>query len=302
MQFSKSLRCALLTILVLNAVDARADLSAKQARKLITRVAGFELPTSDVQVKKISSSGDSSEANVEILTVFRFSRDEQGQWRIAEVRTGPNHWEGIDEITPTNLSEKPTSPCDYPPNSRGTAATDLTVKRARCLVASLLHVQLPSDAVRIKEVSPFAVPLSSRPSAVVVTLIQIEVRFDRSQNGWHVVGVRSGSTPWVNPDELVAAVNQEKIKRARSELATIATALERFKKEHGVYVVSEKQSVLIDHLSPHYLPALVRVDPWHRPYQYTGNRDHFSLRSIGADGTENTGDDIVVTPSSQTQQ
>ena len=300
MQFSKSLRGALLTILILNAVDARADLSAKQARKLITRMAGFELPTADVRVKKISSSGDSSEANVEIQTVFRFATDEQGQWRIAEVRTGPDHWERIDEITQATPSEKYASTCDHPPNSRGISATDLTVKRARCLVARLLHVELPSDAVRIKEVAPLAVPLSSRPSAVVVTLIQIDVRFDRSQNGWHVFGVRTGSTNWVNLDAVVAAVNQEKIRRARSELATIATALERFRKEHGIYVVSEMQSVLIDYLSPHYLPAVVRVDPWHRPYQYTGNRDHFSLRSSGADGTENTVDDIIVTPSSQT--
>lgn len=302
MRFSKCLRGALLTILILNAVDARADLSAKQARKLITRMAGFELPASDVRVRKISSSGESSEANVEILTVFRYSRDEHGQWRIAEVRTGPDHWERIDEITHTNASETYASTCDYPPNSRGTAATGLTVKRARCLVASLLGVELPSDAVRIKEVAPLAVPLSSRPSALVVTLIQIDVQFDRSQNGWRVVAVRTGSRAWVNLDALVATVNQEKVKRARSELTTIATALERFRKEHGVYVVSEKQSVLIDYLSPRYLPAVVRVDPWHRPYHYTGSRDHFSLRSIGADGTDNTGDDIVVTLSSQTHR
>jgi hypothetical protein len=52
--------------------------------------------------------------------------------------------------------------------------------------------------------------------------------------------------------------------------------------------------VLIDHLSPHYLARVIRVDPWHRPYQYDGQQDRYSLRSFGPDGKPNTPDDIVV--------
>jgi hypothetical protein len=52
--------------------------------------------------------------------------------------------------------------------------------------------------------------------------------------------------------------------------------------------------VLIDHLSPKYLIRVIRVDPWHRPYQYDGQQDHYSLRSLGPDGKPNTPDDIVV--------
>jgi len=297
MQFSILLRGALLITLVFNAVDARADLSSKQARKLIARMAGFELPTADVRVKRISSTLDSSsEATAEIQTVFRLARNEQGQWRIAEVRTGPDHWEQVDFIAQTNASETQGSICDSPALAgSGAAAADLTIKRARCLIASLLSVELPSDAVRIKEVAPLAVPLASGPSALVVTVIQIDVRFAMNQNGWHVSDVQTGSGPWLNLVAVVAAVDQEKGKRARSELAAMATALEDFRKEHGVYVVSEMQPVLIDYLSPRYLSRVIRIDPWHRPYKYSGERDHFSLRSVGADGTENTGDDIVVT-------
>jgi len=51
--------------------------------------------------------------------------------------------------------------------------------------------------------------------------------------------------------------------------------------------------VLIDHLSPHYLERVIRLDPWNRPYQYQGERDHFSLRSNGPDGKSGTGDDVL---------
>lgn len=293
MRFSILLRGALFITLVLNAIDARADLSSKQARKLIARMAGFELPTADVRVKRISTTRDSSsEATAEIQTVFRLARNEQGQWRIAELRTGPDHWEQVDFIAQMNASETQGSICDSPV---GAAAVDLTIKRARCLIAGLLSVELPSDVVRIKEVAPLAVPLASDPSALVVTVIQIDVRFSMNQNGWHVLDVRTGSRPWLNLEVVVAAVDKEKGRRARSELAAMATALEGFRKEHGVYVVSEMHPVLIDYLSPRYLSRVIRIDPWHRPYKYSGQRDHFSLRSLGADGTESTGDDIVVT-------
>jgi len=297
MQFSILFRGALLITLFFNAVGARADLSSKQARKIIARMAGFELPTGDVRVTRISSPRDSSpEATAEILTVFRMARNEQGQWRIAEVRTGPDHWEPLALIAQTSASEKQGSICDSPALAgRDAAAADLAVKRARCLIASLLGVELPSDAVRIKEMDPLALPLASDPSVLVVTVIQIDVRFAMNQKGWHVSDVRTGSRPWFNLDAVVAAVDQEKAKRARAELAAMATALEGFRKDHGAFVVADTNPVLIDFLSPRYLPRVIRIDPWHRPYKYSGERDRFSLSSVGADGTENTGDDIVVT-------
>ncbi len=82
---------------------------------------------------------------------------------------------------------------------------------------------------------------------------------------------------------------------ATDELSTIAKALGDFRRERGSYVVSDSESVLIDHLSPHYLLRVIRVDPWHRPYRYEGQPDHYSLRSLGPDGKPNTPDDIVVT-------
>jgi hypothetical protein len=81
---------------------------------------------------------------------------------------------------------------------------------------------------------------------------------------------------------------------AASELNTMASALNDFRRERGSFVVSDKQSVLIDHLNPQYLKRVIRLDPWHRPYQYEGAQDHFSISSLGADGKPRTGDDITI--------
>jgi hypothetical protein len=77
----------------------QAQLKPTQVRKLITRMAGFELANGDVRVKTISAtSGGTAEAVAEIRNVFKFEKDSQGVWQVAEIRTGPSHWEKIGLI------------------------------------------------------------------------------------------------------------------------------------------------------------------------------------------------------------
>src|SRR6185312_3378444 len=104
----------------------------------------------------------------------------------------------------------------------------------------------------------------------------------------------SGTRDWVNVSDVGIAIDQVKRSAANEDLSTIAKALGDFRRARGSFVVSDKESVLIDHLSPRYLPRVIRVDPWHRPYQYEGQPDHYSLRSLGPDGKPNTPDDVVV--------
>ncbi|PYS63736.1 MAG: hypothetical protein DMF74_09035 [Acidobacteria bacterium] len=74
----------------------------------------------------------------------------------------------------------------------------------------------------------------------------------------------------------------------------LAVALESYRREHGFYLESKSEATLIDHLNPHYLARVIRVDPWHQPYEYEGTRDGFTLRSVGPDGKSNTADDIFL--------
>ena len=283
--------CALITF---TAANVRADLTTKQARRAITRMAGFGLTNGSVRVKTISATGGAAaEVSAEIRTVFKFAQDKQGRWRVVEIRTGQDRWEEIDLIADALNTPVVTDACTAPdPPGRGQLAIDPSVKRARCLLGSLLGVEIPSDAIRIQEVDPMPIPLASQASATVVSWVNVDARLLNDKGGWRVTELRTGNRDWVKLEPLLAAVNEEKQKKARAELALIARALERFRKDRGYYVVSDSQAVAIDHLSPRYLAQVIRVDPWHQPYKYQGERDHYTLRSSGPDGKDNTADDI----------
>lgn len=169
------------------------------------------------------------------------------------------------------------------------AAADLSPKEARRLIARVAGLELPTDAVRVKEVS------SLGSSAVVVAQIETAFRFVKGDDDkWRVAEIRTGDNRWEDIEMIMRAVNQEKTERARAELETIATALEAYRRERGFYVAAETEAALIDHLNPRYLSRVIRLDPWHKPYFYEGTGARYSLRSAGADGKENTADDVVI--------
>ena len=170
----------------------------------------------------------------------------------------------------------------------GKAAADLSQSEARKLIANMAGIKLPSDAVRVREVSVLG------SSATVVAQVETAFRFVKGDNGkWRVAEIRTGDNRWEDVEMLSRAVNSEKTERARAELETLATALEAYRRERGFYVVASEERVLEDHLNPRYLARLLRVDPWHKTYLYEGTRSSYRLRSAGPDGKENTPDDIV---------
>ncbi|MEP6742409.1 MAG: type II secretion system protein GspG [bacterium] len=282
-------------IVILTAADARAELGAKQARKAITRMPGFELKSGAVRVKTIVP-GTPAEVTADIRTVFKFEQDERGHWRIAEIRTAQDRWEFIDAIADAGGANVATNECNAPdPPFKGSAAIDPSVKRARCLVGALTGIDVPNDAVRIQEVAPFVVPLASRASATVVAWIRVTARLVNESEGWQVSELRTGNREWVTLRPLIEALNAKKRTQARSEMETMAQALERYRQDRGLYVVSDSHAVLIDHLNPRYLSKIIRVDPWNHPYKYDGQRDRFTLSSAGPDSKNETGDDIQLT-------
>ena len=168
------------------------------------------------------------------------------------------------------------------------AADELSANQARKLIANMAGAQLPTSAVRVREVSMMG------STAVVVAQVETAFRFERGGDGkWRVAEIRTGDNRWEDVGAIERAVNSEKAERARAELETLATALEAYRRERGFYVVAEDERALEDHLNPRYLARILRVDPWHKPYLYDGARDSYTLRSAGPDGEENTPDDII---------
>ena len=286
------------------AINSRASaagaLDAKEARKLIANMTGLSLKTGAVRVKSVRPIDASTfEASAEIQTAFRLEKNGLDQWRVVEFRTGQDQWQGLEFVFRSLKFSKDTSPCDAPDQAVAErAVADPSLKRSRCLLADLLGVQLPSDDVRIKAVSPMVLPFSSKPSAMVEAVVTADFRFQKGVNGsWRVAALKTGNRTWIDPEVLMNGVNMEKAAGARADLQVLARALEDFRSRRGFYVESKSQSVLVDFLSPRYLSSVIRVDPWRRPYAYEGTRDHFTLRSLGPDGKENTSDDIVLSGS-----
>lgn len=109
MKLFKLVCLSLLLLLVSSLYIAHAsssDLDAKEARKLIAHLAGIELPSDAVRVKEVSPLGSSAVVVAQIETAFRFTKDGNGKWRVAEIRTGNNRWEDVEMIVRAVNAEK----------------------------------------------------------------------------------------------------------------------------------------------------------------------------------------------------
>lgn len=281
---------------------ASGGLSKKQARSLIAKMPGVALKSGAVNVSRVSVvDSTTAEAAAQITTAFRLERETNANWHTVEVRTGQDQWEEIEFIVRAlkAQAETPTeaTACEQTEPARlKVSGAEPGVKLARCLLARLLGIAQPSDAVRIKDLSATSLPFSSKPSALVEAVITIDFRFTKAPKGsWQIAAVRTGSRDWVDPAAVLSAVDAEKTARTRLDMQAIVTALEEFRVKRGFYVETDSEAILIDFLSPDYLSRVIRLDPWRRPYGYEGTRDHFTLRSAGPDRKENTPDDIVLT-------
>jgi hypothetical protein len=282
-----------LALTFVGAVSARADLSNKQARTLITKAAGMSLPSSAVRVGPVEMVGtNAAETTADVDLVFRLTRKQSG-WRIGEVRIGQDRWEELEVIARAIGVELPAGTCHLA-DQFARDRSGISLKRARCLVAELFGVELPSDAVRIKSLSGLGIPLASEESALIVAQVRMGIRFAKAANGWNVSEIKSGGRSWSSIENVPTAIAAVKRSKATEDMKALASALELFRRERGSFVVSDQHPALIDHLSPRYMSQVIRLDPWHNPYQYQGERAHFTLRSAGPDGKLNTADDVVL--------
>ena len=117
---------------------------------------------------------------------------------------------------------------------------------------------------------------------------------DRTREPWQVTSFRAGNRDWAKLDTVIAALDSTKREKAKRQMEALANALRNFRSKRGFYVASDKQTVLVDLLTPTSSQTSSGSIPWHRPYQYQGERDRFTITWHGPDRTPNTADDIIL--------
>lgn len=285
------LKVVLLVLSTVFTTPASAAISQKEARNAIAKAIGMSLPRSTVHTKSItSSSANAAEVSAELELAFRLESELGGRWRVRELRVSAGEWEDLSFLVETLKFDMTPERCDSKDQYQRVDSL-LSNKRARCLVADLFGVAMPSDEVRIKSIA--GPSLGRQPSALIETVVTANFRLLRDSRGWRVSELRSGKREWVNVENVPAAVDALKRARATEQMNQIAVALDAYWRERGSFVVSDKHQVLIDNLSPQFLHSVIRLDPWRHNYLYLGERDRFTLRSAGPDGKENTPDDVI---------
>ena len=162
-------------------------------------------------------------------------------------------------------------------------------EEAKKLAEEARKIEVRRGPLLMKDFSPMY------KSARGVVMVEADFQLDKDARGkWQVNGFRLGETAFTDLARLLAAIDAAKATRARADLERVRAALEAFRRERGFYVVAEDGVALIDHLSPRHLLQVIRVDPWHRPYRYTGTREHFTFSSDGPDGKPSTPDDVSI--------
>ncbi len=96
-----------LTILAFGAVVwAAGGLTAKHARELLRKLGGAELKSDQVRIKTVSNGfGGNAIVEANIETAVRFAQ-EKGEWKVADIRLGDQHWESVELVTEAIRREK----------------------------------------------------------------------------------------------------------------------------------------------------------------------------------------------------
>lgn len=301
-------------------------LKDSEARRAVASAPGFALNTAVVKVRGVSAAGETPvvvTAEVELAVLLRRVEGEPGSgdaagWRAEEFRTGDRSWERFEwlagaldhrQLEGARVALQSLA-LEYETKQReraggsavdGGAAGGGQVDGEQAVGTQEKGGREKGDAAKAAE--PLEVrrgplrmtelsPISSSARAVVFVEASFELERGADRK-WRVAAVRVGEEVVRDLGAVFASAGRLKAERARAELGAVRAALEAFRAERGFYVVSDDYVVLIDHLSPRYLPHVIRIDPWSRPYRYEGTRDGFRLRSDGADGEPDTPDDIT---------
>jgi hypothetical protein len=326
--------CLLLSAFCLLASPAAAQKKPKpalkegEAKRVVAATPGFKLKRSAVKIKEVSAAGATPVSVVAGVTLaFRFARVEdervpqttgvfkQERWRAVEFRTGDRSWEEFDFLAAPLGAER----LEAARRALEELATEFEARQsaAKGKDEGEGGAKQDGDAKgedknkrggkgKSKNKGKSAGPLTRGPltikqlnamlsSAVAEVVVEATFRLAKDASGkWGVAEVSVADAPSGDLAALWRSADAQKAARARADLEAVRAALEAFRRERGFYVVAEDSAALLDHLSPRYIKQIIRLDPWHNPYRYTGTTAAYTLASDGADGKPGTADDVTL--------
>ena len=161
-------------------------------------------------------------------------------------------------------------------------------KQVQDQVRTAANAELDAEAVEILSVR------ESGNQAIAEINIKTAVRMRKEGRHWVLDEVRLGDRRWEKVDRILAALEESRKAETLSQIDQITHGIHKYVEDSGEVPQVTSYEELIDSLNPRYLPAVIRVDSWWKPFGYEPQGTAtFDLRSAGPDGEFHTHDDLV---------
>jgi hypothetical protein len=175
----------------------------------------------------------------------------------------------------------------------GCGGRTLTKKSAHSAI-----IRSTGDIFRDQDVDVKSVSQTSGDQGVVQADVLAAFTLGKADGEWKVESVRLGDHSWEKLEEILAALQEIKVRETRELLQGVASALEDYVRKNGALPGFTDYVSLSDALSPAYMTPLIRLDAWRNPLAaYHAGPDAVRLVSAGPDGKFGTADDIELTRS-----
>ena len=131
--------------------------------------------------------------------------------------------------------------------------------------------------------------------AVAEVTLKTAVKLIRKDRAWVIEEIRVGDRRWEKLETILAALDEERSLRTRSDLKLIDSAISRYRSDRGELPPAGSYRELMDHLAPDYMQPTTELDGWFNPYVFRNlSARDYDLRSAGPDGIARTSDDVTL--------
>src|SRR3989441_8203155 len=141
----------------------------------------------------------------------------------------------------------------------------LSHDEARKKIAEIGRSNLVPDAIEIRRIVS-----QTDTQAIAEATITLAFQFKRDAPNaeWRIQAVRLGDRDWISLDEILAGINEGRLRATTDAMRQLAEAVEKYRGGNGSLPQATDIVGLTDILHPKYMSDLVREDGWGNPIIY----------------------------------